>query len=107
MNDRSKQANRRHTDSKRPHKPDVPDSGQRRRSEETTRPETPELEGVAPLPEELTGRASATAESLTSLFDNRSAGHLKDGFHGGSGDDGPTLDQTDGPGDAEEEDDGA
>ncbi len=84
------------------------DGGTPRHEASTTdRPETPELEGIVLLPEELTGRASRTDESLTSLFDNRSAGHLKDGFHGGSGDDEPTLDQTDGPGDAEEEDDGA
>jgi hypothetical protein len=35
----------------------------------------------------LTGRASATGESLTQLFSNRTAEHLSDGFCGGSGDD--------------------
>ena len=69
----------------------------------TNRPETPELEGVVRLPEELTGRASRTDENLDTLFKNRSAKHLTDGFHGGSGDDGPTLDQTDNPGDIEDE----
>lgn len=70
----------------------------------TDRPETPELEGLISLPEELTGRASRTDESLSTLFDNRSAKHLTDGFHGGSGDDdGSSLDQTDGPGDVAEE----
>lgn len=68
----------------------------------TDRPETPELEGLASLPEELTGRASRTDESLSTLFDDRSAKHMTDGFHGGSGDDGPTLDQTDNPGDVAE-----
>ena len=37
-----------------------------------------------PLPEELTGRASGTDETLTALFGNDSAGHLADGFRGGS-----------------------
>ena len=68
----------------------------------TDRPESPELEGLTSLPEELTGRASRTDESLSTLFDNQSAKHLTDGFHGGSGDDGSTLDQTDNPGDVAE-----
>ena len=37
----------------------------------TTRPETPELEGRMPLPEELTGKASATDEDLVKLFDDK------------------------------------
>ncbi|MEO6447020.1 MAG: hypothetical protein ABIZ91_12745 [Gemmatimonadaceae bacterium] len=45
------------------------------------------IEGGPPLPEELTGRASNTGESLTELFMNGSAEHLADGFRGGSGDD--------------------
>jgi hypothetical protein len=69
----------------------------------TDRPESPELEGLTSLPEELTGRASRTDESLSTLFDNQSAKHMTDGFHGGSGDDGSTLDQTDNPGDVAEE----
>ena len=51
---------------------------------ETSRPDVPELEGEMPLPEELTGRASGTNETLTALFGNDSAGHLADGFRGGS-----------------------
>ena len=51
---------------------------------ETSRPIVPELEGEMPLPEELTGRASGTDETLTALFGNDSAGHLADGFRGGS-----------------------
>ena len=51
---------------------------------ETSRPDTPELEGGTPLPEELTGRASGTDEDLNTLMANDSAGHLADGFRGGS-----------------------
>jgi hypothetical protein len=39
------------------------------------------------LPDEITGRADATDEDLTSLFENDSKRHLSDGFHGASGDD--------------------
>ena len=53
----------------------------------TRRPETPELEGRIPLPEELTGRASGTDDDLVALFDNASGDHLADGFRGGSDDD--------------------
>jgi len=53
-------------------------------AETTSRPDTPELEGGTPLPEELTGRASATDEDLTSLFANDSGDHIADGFRGGS-----------------------
>ncbi len=53
----------------------------------TTRPDTPELEGGTPLPEELTGRASGTGESLGALFANAGAQHMADGFRGGSNDD--------------------
>jgi hypothetical protein len=52
----------------------------------TRRPETPELEGRIPLPEELTGRASGTDDDLVALFDNTSVAHLTDGFRGGSDD---------------------
>jgi hypothetical protein len=52
----------------------------------TRRPETPELEGRAPLPEELTGRASGTDEDLVALMRNQSDTHLADGFRGGSSD---------------------
>lgn len=52
----------------------------------TTRPETPELEGRMPLPEEVTGKASATDEDLVTLFDEDDAGHIADGFRGGSDD---------------------
>ncbi|MES2124672.1 MAG: hypothetical protein V4503_08275 [Gemmatimonadota bacterium] len=56
----------------------------------TRRRETPALEGREPLPEELTGRASGTSEDLETLFENDSAGHLTDGFRGGSDDDDET-----------------
>jgi hypothetical protein len=59
----------------------------RRHVEETSRPETPELEGVTPLPEELTGRASATPEDLATLFRNDAPDHMADGFRGGSNSD--------------------
>lgn len=59
----------------------------RHQVEETDRPDTPQLEGGTPLPEELTGRASGTSEDLTALFDNESTAHLADGFRGGSADD--------------------
>ncbi|MEP7347258.1 MAG: hypothetical protein ABI877_18450 [Gemmatimonadaceae bacterium] len=76
-------------------------SGKKGRShvEETTRPDVPQLEGGTPLPEELTGRASATGEDLTALFANDSADHFADGFRGGSnsdpGSDLPKDDDTD------------
>jgi hypothetical protein len=53
---------------------------------ETTRPETPELEGRMPLPEEVTGKASATDEDLVSLFNDKEGEHIADGFRGGSED---------------------
>lgn len=53
---------------------------------DTTRPETPELEGRMPLPEEVTGKASATDEDLVSLFEEDDSGHIADGFRGGSDD---------------------
>jgi hypothetical protein len=52
----------------------------------TNRPETPELEGRVPLPEELTGKASGTDQDLASLFDDDDGEHLADGFRGGSED---------------------
>ncbi len=56
---------------------------------ETTRPETPELEGRVPLPEELTGKASATDDDLVALFEDQEGTHMADGFRGGSEDDEP------------------
>lgn len=56
---------------------------------DTTRPETPELEGRMPLPEELTGKASATDEDLVALFEDNESEHLADGFRGGSDDETP------------------
>ena len=53
---------------------------------DTTRPETPELEGRMPLPEELTGKASGTDDDLVSLFDDQEGEHIADGFRGGSDD---------------------
>jgi hypothetical protein len=53
----------------------------------TSRPDTPELEGGEPLPEELTGKASATSDNLAALFANNDAEHIADGFRGGSDDD--------------------
>jgi len=53
---------------------------------ETTRPEVPELDGRMPLPEELTGKASATDEDLVKLFDDAGGEHIADGFRGGSDD---------------------
>jgi hypothetical protein len=52
----------------------------------TNRPETPELEGRMPLPEEVTGKASATDDDLVSLFNDKEGGHIADGFRGGSED---------------------
>ncbi len=52
----------------------------------TDRPETPALEGREPLPQELTGRASGTDDSLVALFDSSSPEHLTDGFRGGTQD---------------------
>lgn len=53
----------------------------------TAYPAVRALEGGPPIAEELTGRASTTSESLTELFQSRTAEHLADGFRGGSGDD--------------------
>ena len=52
----------------------------------TSRPETPELEGRTPLPEEVTGRASGTDDDLVVLFDEKNSEQLADGFRGGSED---------------------
>lgn len=59
----------------------------KRPAAQTSRPDTPELEGGTPLPEELTGRAGGTSEDLTTLFGNDAAAHIADGFRGGSNDD--------------------
>ena len=56
----------------------------------TSRPDTPELEGGTPLPEELTGRASGSEEDLRALFAGDTAEHFADGFRGGSDDDSAT-----------------
>lgn len=53
---------------------------------ETTRPDTPTLEGGDAAPEELTGRASDTDEDLVELFADPSDVHIDDGFRGGSED---------------------
>ena len=42
----------------------------------TSRPDTPELEGGTPLPEELTGRASGSEEDLRALFAGDTAEHF-------------------------------
>lgn len=55
----------------------------------TGRHETPALEGRVPLPEEITGKASATDDGLVSLFGEQGGDHLADGFRGGSEDDPP------------------
>lgn len=55
----------------------------------TTRPETPDLEGRVPLPEELTGKASSTDDDLVSLFEDHESTHITDGFRGGSEDEPP------------------
>ncbi len=55
--------------------------------ETTSRPESPALEGRTPMPEELTGRADATAEDLRTLFASDTAEHFADGFRGGSNED--------------------
>lgn len=69
-----------------PHRGKSP-NGPREPSATTRREETPALEGREPLPEELTGRASGTAEDLAALFDDGSGEHMADGFRGGSDDD--------------------
>ena len=56
------------------------------RGEETRRPAAPPMDGSL-LPEELSGRASATSEDLTELFENDTADHFADGFRGGSNSD--------------------
>ena len=59
----------------------------------TNRPETPELEGRTPLPEEVTGRASGTDDDLVQLFDEKNGEQLADGFRGGSEDEPPAVDE--------------
>lgn len=46
------------------------------------RPESPALEGIEPMPEELTGLASGSGADLESLFDSDTSAHLADGFRG-------------------------
>ncbi len=78
-----------------------PDDGSNQPHEraETDRPDTPSLEGGTPLPEEVTGRASGTAEDLMALFSNDSSDHLADGFRGGSAEESVAQDQADGTAD--------
>lgn len=54
--------------------------------DDTTRPETPDLEGRTPLPEEITGKASGTDKDLVALFSDEDGDHIADGFRGGSED---------------------
>lgn len=75
----------------------VPDLSRLHADGSTRHPEYPSLEGRTPLPEEITGRASATNEDLVELFVNESDAHLEDGFRGGSEDE--TRDDVDGPDD--------
>ncbi|HEY3934557.1 MAG TPA: hypothetical protein VGL65_08050 [Gemmatimonadales bacterium] len=62
--------------------PDANDSPKKPRP-----PELQELREGRPLPDELTGRASGSADSLSPLFDNDTADHFADGFRGGSNSD--------------------
>ncbi len=55
-------------------------------------PDGLDVDGITPLPEELTGRASGTDEDLVALFDNDTDKHLADGFRGGSEDEPPVND---------------
>jgi len=55
-------------------------------------PEDHDVDGITPLPEELTGRASGTDEDLVALFGNRTDQHMADGFRGGSEDEPPADD---------------
>jgi len=56
------------------------------------RPGNLDVNGITPLPEELTGRASGTDEDLVALFGNRTDQHMADGFRGGSEDEPPADD---------------
>lgn len=67
--------------------PREPDPKPHQSVAETSRPDTPELEGGIPLPEELTGRASGTSEGVDTLFKSDTSQHFADGFRGGSNDD--------------------
>jgi hypothetical protein len=55
-------------------------------------PDGLDVDGITPLPEQLTGRASGTDEDLVALFDNDTDKHLADGFRGGSEDEPPVDD---------------
>lgn len=55
-------------------------------------PEDPDVDGITPLPEEITGRASGTDEDLVALFENPTGKHITDGFRGGSEDEPPVED---------------
>jgi hypothetical protein len=69
--------------------PDDDKSGRKRhgRVAKTRRPDPAEPEAGAPLPEEVTGRASGTSDDLTALFKSDTAQHFADGFRGGSNSD--------------------
>jgi hypothetical protein len=101
MPDRDKLARSHHDSANNKHGPEDLSGDVRHQPAETDRPDTPQLEGGTPLPEEVTGRASGTDEELTALFDNESAGHLADGFRGGSADEPSPHNQADGTGDSE------
>jgi len=51
-----------------------------------------DVDGITPLPEQLTGRASGTDEDLVALFENPTDKHMADGFRGGSEDEPPVDD---------------
>lgn len=59
------------------------------RNVDSTEVQITDIEGT-PLPDELTGRASKTDDDLTSLFENDSEEHIKDGFKGGSDEETPS-----------------
>ena len=69
--------------------PDLaPDTGQTTGAPQPPRaPVMVSLENDTAIPNELTGRASASTDDLTTLFRNDSAEHFDDGFSGGSDDD--------------------
>lgn len=71
---------------------DDDDAGQDPADIAAMRPEDIDVDGIRPLPEELTGRASGTDEDLVALFDDVSDKHMTDGFRGGSDDEPPVDD---------------
>lgn len=90
----------RHDDGRNDDDPDTDeDLGQLDPSEVSPHAEDRNVDGITPLPEELTGRASATDEDLVALFENRTDQHMTDGFRGGS-DDEPAADDDEIDGDS-------